>query len=259
VKYAKKYAKPVFLLPHFHFDDEFYHWRSYYEALQQADGVLAAPKESIRLFYEKIKAKTEYVPGGLSPEEFANVDGSAFRKVYPSPLPFVLFLGRKSGAKNYQWIIEAVKEINRSKKICDLVMIGKDEDGAIISEAEAFYLGQQPREVVLGALKECLCLINMSESESFGIVLLEARMFKRPVIANGRCAAFKELVIDGVNGLLASKNDLAEKIHFVISHPREAEIMGDAGHKAVSQSYTWPSIAGSINDLLVEMSYRRLQ
>jgi glycosyltransferase involved in cell wall biosynthesis len=42
----------------------------------------------------------------------------------------------------------------------------------------------------------------MSSSESFGIVLLEAWMAGKPVIANNSCAAFHDLAIDDHNALL---------------------------------------------------------
>jgi glycosyltransferase involved in cell wall biosynthesis len=57
--------------------------------------------------------------------------------------------------------------------------------------------------VVIGALAEATCLVNMSDSESFGIVLLEAWMAGTPVVARGSCTAFAELVTDGQNGLVA--------------------------------------------------------
>ena len=44
-RFARKYSKPVAILPHFHFDDIFYHWRSYYTAMQEADLRIFLSKE----------------------------------------------------------------------------------------------------------------------------------------------------------------------------------------------------------------------
>ncbi|ABQ27953.1 glycosyltransferase [Geotalea uraniireducens] len=251
--YAKKHGKPVVLLPHFHFDDEFYHWNSYYTALQRADSVITSPKASIPFFYEKINAKTRDVPGGgVFKEEFENVDSASFAELYGSELPFVLVLGRKSGAKNYSCVIEAVKKVNQEKRVCEVVLIGKNEDGRAIEKSEAIYLGEQARKVVLGALQECMCVINMSESESFGIVVLEAWMMKKPVIANEKCPAFVELVDNGINGLLAAKHSLCDTIKFIIDNPNKAKLMGNNGFEKVSDNYTWESIGKKINTLLID-------
>ena len=254
VKHAKKHNKPVVILPHFHFEDEFYHWNSYFQALQSADGVIAFPKVSIKSFYEKIHARTCYAPGGgVFTKEFEDVDGSSFKKLYPSSLPFFLVLGRKSGAKNYNYVIDAAKMVIHQKKRCNVVIIGRDEDGIPISESDAIYLGEQPREVVLGALKECLCLVNMSESESFGIVLLEAWMSKKPVIVNARCRAFLELVEDGVNGIVTDRDGLSGSMTKLFQNRAYAQDLGASGFNLCTQKYTWESIGKKINELLLNL------
>jgi glycosyltransferase involved in cell wall biosynthesis len=253
VKYAKKHRVPVVLLPHFHYDDEFYHWNSYYRALQEADAVIA-PEEAVRSFYHKIQASTWSLPGGgILMDEFENVDSSAFKKIYSSSHPFVLCLGRKSGAKNYRWIIEAVKEVNRNKKMCNLVIIGRDEDDVPISEAEAIYLGEQPREIVLGAFKECFCLVNMSESESFGIVILEAWMLEKAVIVNENCPAFSDLVRDNFNGRLSNRESLSGTLSHLLQNARFAVELGRNGRASVDPNYSWKNIGETIDTHLLEL------
>lgn len=251
-KYANKFAKPLVILPHFHMDDEFYHWKSYYDALQSATAVLASPKRSIDLFYRKIGVVAHYIHGGaVYKEEHAGIDTSDFFEVYTESLPFFLVLGRKAGAKNYRWAIDAVKKINEHQKVCQLVIIGRDEDGVGISASDARYLGEQHRNVVLGALKECAALINMSESESFGIVILEAWMQKKPVIVNEQCGAFAELVEDGVNGFLANRDNLVDRVRSILERPSQAGEMGAQGFQKVSEEFTWQAIAKNANQLLL--------
>ena len=253
--YAKKHTRPLVLLPHFHMDDEFYHWRSYYDALATADRVIVAPEASKRMFYDKIHAVTSVLPGGaVSPDEYDDVDSEGFRALCPSTLPIFLVLGRKTGGKNYQLIIDAIKQVNRDRKICEVVIIGRDEDLQPVDAREALYLGEQPRPVVLGALKECFCLVNMSQSESFGIVILEAWMLSKPVIVNEKCIAFRELVRDGQNGLLADKHNLTEKIRSLLAHRQSAELMGQSGRHTVQERYTWKALAGQFHEILFSLS-----
>jgi glycosyltransferase involved in cell wall biosynthesis len=162
-------------------------------------------------------------------------------------------LGRKSGAKNYRYVIDAVREVNNAQKICDLLIIGRDEDGVPIDPADACYLGEQPRGIVLAALKQCLCLVTMSGSESFGIVVLEAWVQSRPVIVTSTSVAYSELVDDGQNGLLATKESLASKITFLLNHTEQARRMGVAGYRKAEKVFSWSAISYRLLTLFREL------
>ena len=120
---------PLVQLPHFHIDDEYYHWQSYYQALKAATCCITHPKAANHLFFNRIGAKGWYLPFGIDSNEHpSQQDESAFNELYPSKLPFVLVLGRKSGGKNYQHVISAIVKLNKNKRLCNVVMIGRDED-----------------------------------------------------------------------------------------------------------------------------------
>ena len=261
VKHATLSGIPCVVLPHYHMEDKYYHWRHYYRAFQEADLVIAAPPTSKTMFFDKVGAKSVALPGGgIDPSEFENLGPSAqaFRLLHASKDPFVLVLGRKSGAKNYSTVIEAVDLVNRNGKRLDLVMIGPDADGRAIESRHVMYYGAQPRTVVLGALASCIGLVNMSDSESFGIVVVEAFACRKPVIANRRCVALADLVTPGLNGFLCGAvAELAVALERLIDHPEEAEKLGLAGYRKVVETYTWPAIAASIDNLLMSQCAAR--
>jgi len=241
-QYALKYKVPYTLLPHFHFDDEFYHWKSYYQAMQNANIVFASPTISIDMFFDKLSINTIDVPGGgISLDEYKNIDTVEFEKIYNDNMPFFLILGRKSGSKNYKTIINAFAELNKDIHRCNLVMIGRDEDKEPINSSFVYYLDEQPREVVLGALSSCYGLINMSDSESFGIVILEAWMLKKPVIVNEECPAFRELVTDNENGILVSADELDLATESLLLDKKLVIRLGQNGHNKAIQ-YDWSKI-----------------
>jgi glycosyltransferase involved in cell wall biosynthesis len=62
------------------------------------------------------------------------------------------------------------------------------------------FLGSQPDEVVVAAMRECRAFVFAGE-EDFGIVMAEAQASGKPVIALGRGGA-TEIVRDGVTGIL---------------------------------------------------------
>ena len=256
-RHARQQRVPCVVLPHFHMDDKYYHWREFYEAFRSADRVIAFPRPAKGLFFDRIGARAVSVQGGgVDAAEFENSpSGSrAFRALHPSLDPFVLVLGRKSGAKNYASVVAAVEAVNRTGTRLDLVMIGPDEDGQRLDSRHVHYLGSQPRAVVLGALAQCHCLATMSESESFGIVVVEAWMSGRPVVANGRNAASADLIEHGRNGLLCQTvDDVAAALKRLVEAPGEAARLGAAGRGEALAGYTWGSIAKAINDVLLSV------
>ena len=189
---------PVVLLPHFHGDDDFYHLRHYYQAFRRAAAVLAVSPSQKR-FFEGLGARAEVVGGGgVDPAEFGGGDGgaAAFRQRFGvEKIPLILFVGRKAPSKRYDLLVQAVDFLN-AHLACKLLMVGPDEDGRPIASVNVVYLGRQERGVVLDAYRAANVFAMMSESESFGIVFLEAWMAGKPVIGNRACSAVAELIAD---------------------------------------------------------------
>jgi len=253
---AARHGVPVVLLPHFHMEDRYYHWRTYYEMFRRAQCVIAAPTQAQPMFFDAIGANSSVVPGGgvdLSEYEASrrSAHQAAFRTLHGGSKPFVLVLGRKAGAKNYQLAIDATLALNRDGHRIDLVLIGPDDDGIPITAPHTYYYGAQPRDVVLGALSLALCLTNMSESESFGIVLLEAWLSGTPVIAQRDCMAFAELVLSRENGVLVERSsELAQAIEDYLGDPELAKRHAEIGRK-VAKEYAWSEIAAAIEGILL--------
>jgi glycosyltransferase involved in cell wall biosynthesis len=122
-----------------------------------------------------------------------------------------------------------------------IVMIGPDDDGVVIDHPRVVYLGRQPDTVVRGALRKCLGLINMSRSESFGMVLLEAGLAGKPVLANRSCAAFADIIEDGVNGFLISRGELSAGMLRLQSDPALRTRLGEEARRR-AKKYDWNKV-----------------
>ena len=252
---ARREGIPVIALPHFHMEDRYYHWQSFYDAFRRADVVIAAPTQSAPMFFERIGANAVALPGGgLDPAEFSEEAVArgrlAFRALHASSKPFVLVLGRKAAGKHYTMVVDAVRALRAKGRDLDLVLIGPDDDGRPLARADAIYYGAQARDVVIGALAEAMCLVNMSDSESFGIVLLEAWMAGTPVIARRRCLAFAELVEHGANGYLA--DDVAGVVTalggYLDSEPLRQRHAAQGRDRA--GAYSWRALADALAGLI---------
>jgi len=258
VEHAAAASVPCVVLPHFHMDDKYYHWQDYYAAFRQAQRVIAAPDVSRPWFFDRIGAQAVVLPGGgADPAEFIPDPAreGRFRELHGATRPFVLVLGRKSGAKRWQQVVEAVALVNRDGHRLDLVMIGPDADGVAIEGPFVHYYGAQPREVVLGALACCTCLASMSASESFGIVLVEAWLSARPVAAARGTTAFAELVEDAVDGfLVANESELAGALERYLLDPVLAAAHAQRGRAKALARYTWNAVAQGVERCLVELT-----
>jgi len=250
---AKKQGVPSILIPHAHLDDDYYHFPDVMQSARDASLVLAAPQATCN-FLSKNGCNVRYLPAGCdAAEEFTAQDIDAFRKIHHDNRQFILVLGRKSGAKNYNKIIQAVEALNRKGYDLHVVLIGPDDDGVPVNSRHATYLGRQPRQVVRGALQSCLALCNMSASESFGIVLLEAWLAGKPVLVNRHCVAFHDMAVDGENALFVDDETLAEGIARIIDEAELAVQLAMRGKEIVNQ-FDWGGVCAKFVSACCEIA-----
>jgi glycosyltransferase involved in cell wall biosynthesis len=252
VEFGARRGVPVVLLPHFHTDDDFYHLRHYYEAFRRAAVVLAFSR-SQKVFFEGLGARAEVIGGGgVDPAEYRGREESpdAFRERFGlGKIPLVLFVGRKAPSKRYDVLVQAIDLLN-ARLACKLVMVGPDEDGRPITSENVVYLGPQERSVVIDAFRAADVFANMSESESFGMVFLEAWMAGKPVVGNRACTAVADLIADGEDGFLArDAQECAEKIGALLLDGDLARRLGERGHGKAMRDYTWDAIGGRVADI----------
>ena len=235
IESARRNGVPVIAVPHAHLDDDFYHFQDVAGMAAQADLVLAAPLAACDYFKKRGARRVEHMtPGCDAGERFTEDDEVSFGKVLRIDEPFVLVLGRKSAAKGYSKIVDAVDRVSTRRPV-KTVIIGPDDDRLPLDSSNAIYLGPQPRDVLRGALRRCVALANMSSSESFGIVLLEAWLARKPVIANRGCAAFADLAEHGVNALLVDDATLEVAIETLLTRPDLARELGERGFSTAKQ------------------------
>jgi glycosyltransferase involved in cell wall biosynthesis len=249
---ASEQGVPSIFMPHIHLDDDFYHFPDVMQAIRQASMSLVSPRAAVDFLRRAISPHVHYFGAGTDPTEFSDElaapDLAAFHEqLADDGTPLILVLGRKAAAKNYAMALEAQSLLAAHNVIARVVMVGPDDDQAPIVGSGAVYLGLQPREVVRGALRAARVLVNMSTSESFGIVLLEAWLAGTPVIANRRCMAFADLVQDGVNGFLVdTAAEVAQRIETLLGNPEIAAALAERGRE-VAMQYTWSRLGDELD------------
>ena len=87
---------------------------------------------------------------------------------------------------------------------------------------------------------------SVEDSESFGVVAVEAGACECPVVTSD-ADGFTETVVNGETGLIVPKRDVektAEAIQYFLDHPEERERMGRAGRRRAEELYDWKENVG---------------
>lgn len=250
----QRLGKRFTLIPHLHLDDMFYHWKPIYDSIAAADTVICPENASYKEFMSRFDVNVVLAPGGgIDPCEFEMADDgkiAAFRARHGLRRPYFVVLGRKAPAKGYQHIITAFEQAQLGE-IADLLLIGPEEDHVPINAEAVYYLGPITREDVVTALKGSMGLVSMSQSESFGIVLVEAWACGKPVIANAACAVFRDLVEDGLDGFVVTgTEELALQMRRLADDAELRTRLGEAGRAKAFALFDWARVANAIIDAM---------
>ncbi len=94
-----------------------------------------------------------------------------------------------------------------------------------------------------------------SRTDSFGIVYLEAWLYRKPVIG-AQAWGIGDVIEDGCDGLLVPFGDvpaLSEAIAYLLEHPAVRTEMGARGEHKVYQSHTWSIKHAAVRDLYCQL------
>jgi len=111
------------------------------------------------------------------------------------------------------------------------------------------------RDDPLAALGAMDVVVNCSENEPFGRVLIEAMACRRPVVAF-RSGAVPEIVDDGNTGLLVGFGDvaaMAQAVLDLVRNPERAEAYGEAGRQRVAAHFTLTASTARVQSLYDEL------
>ena len=175
----------------------------------------------------------------------------------PRPAPSapltILFTGVLIPSKGVKVLLEAFAQLLREGVEARLELMGKWGSAEFRAECEEYISanGLNGKVTVLGVLKDqakherfancaVFCFPSYFEAESFGLVLVEAMQFAKPVVST-RWRGIPSVVDEGVSGFLVpthSASAVAEKLKTLARDPELRERMGKQGRRIFEERFT---------------------
>lgn len=198
---------------------------------------------------------------GVNPASiFVGSTGTDIPETLPPPTDddYVLFLSRKEHYKGLDAAIHAMRLVWQKQPHLKLILAGPRTVHSGFLDPLLASLSPQERAniteigLVVGEeksrlLRNARCLLFPSQSESFGVVLIEAMAHGTPPIT-WDIPLFREIIEHGQTGFLCefgNVQSLADAVLHVAQNPARARTVGDNGRAYVKAHFRWDSVAAN--------------
>jgi glycosyltransferase involved in cell wall biosynthesis len=190
------------------------------------------------------------VPERYDPEGFRTRHGLGDR-------PFVLYGGRREGAKNWDALLDGfVAAVRKEDLDLTLVTFGVGEVHAPPDVAERIVdLGVITDAERDDAFAAASAYLQPSALESFSRTVMEAWLAGTPVIANGASAVVSwHCERSGAGITYDDDTELEQCLRFVAEAPDDAAALAAGGRQYVLDNYTWPVTLDRMESALEAMA-----
>ena len=197
---------------------------------------------------KKLRAKQEFiVPNGIPDDRPGNRD----KRSKCSGKVNILFVGLLCESKGVMDLIKALQIVQQSYDI-SANFVGMFESEIFNTRVKTYIQNNGLCNTITfsGELKgdaktkaylkaDIFCFPSFYESETFGIVLLEAMQFELPIVTT-RWRGIPSVIVEGENGFLVDIQDiqsLADRLSLLIQKPDLRSSMGEKGRELYLRNY----------------------
>lgn len=212
------------------------------------------PLERSEVVFNSLRLSSPAQPSSLS------IDQAKAKFNLNGARPVICFVGQFMDRKNPLLLIEALNLIDPTQRP-QCIFVG---DGPLKAQIEQKL--QQYRldatckiipfqDEISDVLIACDALILPSKQESFGLVLIEATAYRKPVIACESQGPM-EIISHGETGLLTPQEDatsLSKAILQITENPESASQMGEAGFRRTQQLFSAEKNTHRISQLIKQL------
>jgi glycosyltransferase involved in cell wall biosynthesis len=199
--------------------------------------------------------KTFELPNGVDVPSDPPARGCFRRKInVEQSAPLVTYLGRIHPTKRLDLLAAAFQRLHANCPAVRLVIAGPDDEQSLHKLRPLFqpfaaavtWAGELTPEEKWALLHDSTVLVMCSDSESFGVAVVEAMAAKVPVVVTRTCPW---QVIEEVQCGFWVEQDAAaisEALSRIVYNPSEAAEMGLRGFALAKAQYSWSSIAAAM-------------
>lgn len=180
-------------------------------------------------------------------------DPPRFRSKYGGNHDFLLYVGRLQREKNVPQLLEYFKNYARDVDGCAGLALAGMGDVKIKDDPsiKLRHLGFIPEQDKIDAYSACSAFVLPSTQESFSIVMMEAWLQGRPVIANAGCNVAREHIFTCGGGIMyANADEFSAAVRTLTENPALAAEMGKKGREYVLANFSWDKVMVRIEKVL---------
>ncbi len=255
---AQIVAEKAILIPCLH-DEPYAHLRIFKELFDNVKAVMFNTEAEKRLgeeLYDLPDRKTCVVGVGVEPS--GPCDPERFRRKLHLREPFVLYAGRREGAKNSDLLVEYFRVFRRHNQLdVKLAMMGTGPlplqpiDRKYVND-----LGYLSEEDKRDAFAAAAIFCQPSLNESLSIVLMEAWLAGTPALVHARCPVTVEHCMKSNGGLFFDNyHEFEEILLLLFSNPSLAAALAKNGASYVKKEYNWDAVIGRFQKGLAKFGF----
>lgn len=182
-------------------------------------------------------------------------DVPEFNKEYDGKT--ILFIGKDFKRKGGYVLLEAFLKVRKVIQDARLIIVGPNDNTLNIKMAGVDVLGHvKDRGAIDDLYKNASIFVMPSFCEPFGLVFLEAMLYKLPCIGT-TIDAIPEVIDDGNTGFLVPANNvdvLAERILHLLKNKDIMTRMGIAGRRKLEKDFGWDRVIDMVDCELKSIS-----
>jgi glycosyltransferase involved in cell wall biosynthesis len=200
-------------------------------------------------------SRVALVPNGIDLDSSDAVTSDARRELgLTGSGPLVVFLGRLHPIKRVDLLVDAFTRARARRPDAQLVIAGPDETGmrtALTSRGRdaadgTIWMGEVDRLRTRALLAAASALVMCSDSESFGMSVVEAMNAGVPVVVTRTCP-WSDVERHGAGFWVEQRaDDIADALVRIFERPDLAHEMGARGRALVATRYRWDVVAQSL-------------
>ena len=204
-----------------------------------------------------IRDRISMIPLGIDDQSYSVVDDDAIiDRLGVKNAPYFLFVGVLRYYKGLHTLVEAAKGVGAR-----VVIAGSGPEDRYLTNlarrhgaSNIIFAGQVSDAEKVALLKKCYALVLPSHlrSEAFGMVLVEAAMFGRPLISCEIGSGTSFVNLHNETGLVIRPRDakaLADAMNFLLENCKTADLFGRAARRRYEQMFSSSALGEAYVDL----------